>query len=384
MGALGDAIGRNGGRAPAAPAAAAPTPRAPDAGASQAPPTLAAARRGAALGACAAAATRSPSRSRSCTGTSADSPTRWRFATTSGSTCSCAAQRCCRNVTPSSRRSSGCCAWRGRGPSATAGRCGAPHSRGAVYCWQCGAALMERAEQPGTAGESTRWTWTRCSAGGGRRAGASGRAPCSAASAARRSLPTSATALSAALAPARGRRCSWRCCAASAPYARPSATSGPRRRPLPRRPRAGILGLPSPRVAAVLVLGFLGFGVLLGAGAASRAPDTLAAASRRPLKLLVARSAAASPASTVAVPAGRRCRRGTAGERTGSDTRTRRSRVVPVGRARRAPAHPRAPAPVKAPARAAAQAPAPVAARRGAARRRARLPRSSRRSSTCS
>jgi hypothetical protein len=32
--------------------------------------------------------------------------------------------------------------------SATAGscsRCAAPHSRGAVYCWQCGATLMERA-----------------------------------------------------------------------------------------------------------------------------------------------------------------------------------------------------------------------------------------------
>jgi hypothetical protein len=32
--------------------------------------------------------------------------------------------------------------------SATAGscpRCGAPHSRGAVYCWQCGVPLMERA-----------------------------------------------------------------------------------------------------------------------------------------------------------------------------------------------------------------------------------------------
>jgi hypothetical protein len=24
--------------------------------------------------------------------------------------------------------------------------CGAPHSRGAVFCWQCGASLMERAE----------------------------------------------------------------------------------------------------------------------------------------------------------------------------------------------------------------------------------------------
>src|SRR5271165_3240198 len=28
--------------------------------------------------------------------------------------------------------------------------CGAPHSRGAVFCWQCGAALMERAPAAGT------------------------------------------------------------------------------------------------------------------------------------------------------------------------------------------------------------------------------------------
>ena len=32
-------------------------------------------------------------------------------------------------------------------------RCGAPHSRGAVYCWQCGAALMERTEKPAAAEE---------------------------------------------------------------------------------------------------------------------------------------------------------------------------------------------------------------------------------------
>jgi hypothetical protein len=28
-------------------------------------------------------------------------------------------------------------------------QCGAPHSRGAVYCWQCGAALMERVRSAG-------------------------------------------------------------------------------------------------------------------------------------------------------------------------------------------------------------------------------------------
>jgi hypothetical protein len=34
--------------------------------------------------------------------------------------------------------------------------CGAPHSRGAVYCWQCGATLMERVGSTATgAGEDT-------------------------------------------------------------------------------------------------------------------------------------------------------------------------------------------------------------------------------------
>lgn len=37
--------------------------------------------------------------------------------------------------------------------------CGAPHSRGAAFCWQCGAALMERAQSsvlaPAREGEST-------------------------------------------------------------------------------------------------------------------------------------------------------------------------------------------------------------------------------------
>ena len=36
--------------------------------------------------------------------------------------------------------------------SASAGSCpgcGAPHSRGAVFCWQCGATLMQRAASAG-------------------------------------------------------------------------------------------------------------------------------------------------------------------------------------------------------------------------------------------
>jgi hypothetical protein len=30
------------------------------------------------------------------------------------------------------------------GAAGACGSCGAPHSRGAVFCWQCGASLMER------------------------------------------------------------------------------------------------------------------------------------------------------------------------------------------------------------------------------------------------
>jgi len=40
--------------------------------------------------------------------------------------------------------------------SASAGscsRCGAPHSRGAVFCWQCGATLMERSPSTNLGGE---------------------------------------------------------------------------------------------------------------------------------------------------------------------------------------------------------------------------------------
>jgi hypothetical protein len=42
--------------------------------------------------------------------------------------------------------------------SATIGNCphcAAPHSRGAVYCWQCGVALMERAPAAGSGAEDS-------------------------------------------------------------------------------------------------------------------------------------------------------------------------------------------------------------------------------------
>ena len=34
-------------------------------------------------------------------------------------------------------------------------RCGAPHSRGAVFCWQCGIALMERSGAPATGADGS-------------------------------------------------------------------------------------------------------------------------------------------------------------------------------------------------------------------------------------
>jgi len=64
-----------------------------------------------------------------------------------------------------------------------------------------------------------------------------------------------------------------------------------------RSPRASPLRVPSRRVSALLVLGFLGFGVLLGGAAGSRVSDTLAA-SVAPLKLVLAEQSSTSPESS--------------------------------------------------------------------------------------
>ncbi len=55
------------------------------------------------------------------------------------------------------------------------------------------------------------------------------------------------------------------------------------------------LSLPSPRVSALLVLAFVGFGVLLGSAAGSRVDDTLAASARPGVKLLL--PASSTPAA---------------------------------------------------------------------------------------
>ncbi len=60
--------------------------------------------------------------------------------------------------------------------------------------------------------------------------------------------------------------------------------------------RASDLRLPPPRASMLLVLVFLGFGVLLGGAAGSRVNDTLAA-SRQPLRLVLPGPSASTPAS---------------------------------------------------------------------------------------
>ncbi len=86
--------------------------------------------------------------------------------------------------------------------------------------------------------------------------------------------------------------------AGSAAAGHAGATGAPHDAPRasPRRGRGLGLTLPSPRVSAVLVLAFLGFGVLLGDAAASRVNDALTA-SRRDLKLLLGSRASATASS---------------------------------------------------------------------------------------
>ena len=106
------------------------------------------------------------------------------------------------------------------GAAGSCPHCSAPHSRGALFCWQCGAALME--PRPSSVlGEQDQST----------------------------------AVMDALLAPH-----------AAAPSA---------------------LRLPPPKASALLVLVFLGFGVLLGGVAGSRVQDTLAASARPQLKVLL-------------------------------------------------------------------------------------------------
>ncbi len=60
--------------------------------------------------------------------------------------------------------------------------------------------------------------------------------------------------------------------------------------------RIARLRLPSARVSALLVLGFLGFGIVIGSAVGSRADETLAASARPPLRIVL--PPASAPAST--------------------------------------------------------------------------------------
>jgi hypothetical protein len=108
--------------------------------------------------------------------------------------------------------------------SASAGSCpscAAPHSRGALFCWQCGATLMERAAPLATVAPE------------------------------------------------------------------PQSGSGSKSDSGPTPGSSGNSALPSSRMWAVLVLMFLGFGVLLGGVAGSPIQSTLAASSGRRVKLIL-------------------------------------------------------------------------------------------------
>jgi phosphatidylinositol-3-phosphatase len=70
----------------------------------------------------------------------------------------------------------------------------------------------------------------------------------------------------------------------------PPATDAP-------APSGSGLTLPSPRVSTLLVLMFLGFGVIVGSAARSRAADTLAASVHRPVKLILPQASASASTS---------------------------------------------------------------------------------------
>jgi hypothetical protein len=86
---------------------------------------------------------------------------------------------------------------------------------------------------------------------------------------------------------------------AHAPARAGSSPPAPAPAALPPARALGGLRLPSRRISAVLVLAFLGFGVLLGRAAESQVGGTLASA-RAPLKLVLPASGSSSPVSSTA------------------------------------------------------------------------------------
>lgn len=84
---------------------------------------------------------------------------------------------------------------------------------------------------------------------------------------------------------------------AAPPAADPQPEPAPTLAPEGARPQG--LSLPAPRISALLVLVFLGFGILIGGAAGPRVSDTLAS-SRPPLRLLLPRAVASTVPTTTA------------------------------------------------------------------------------------
>jgi phosphatidylinositol-3-phosphatase len=156
--------------------------------------------------------------------------------------------------------------------------CSAPHSRGAVYCWQCGQQLME-STAPQTLPAGAR---PPESSGASEGEAPTERLPAIAAAAA---MPAAADALG-------GERGAS---GAAAPGAAASEPAGPSSGDAAGSSPGAASGLPSPRVSALLVLVFLAFGTILGGAAGSRVDETLAASA--PERLLLPAAAPSTQAS---------------------------------------------------------------------------------------
>jgi len=81
----------------------------------------------------------------------------------------------------------------------------------------------------------------------------------------------------------------------------PAAAQAPISPPVAPRSFGSGLTLPTPRVSALLVLVFLGFGMLMGSAASPHVDATLAASARRPLKLILPQATASAGSTSTPV-----------------------------------------------------------------------------------
>ena len=215
------------------------------------------------------------------------------------------------------------------GAPGTCPSCAAPHSRGALYCWQCGATLMERRRASAARRPQRRWTPAP-------RAPSARRGEHAASSDAGRAAALQRSALLPGV--RRARRRAQRTAGGAAGARRRTISRdadgvrrghrrhGRQRRPARRRRarwRAATpaRGCPRRSCRRWLLAVFLGFGVLLGGAAGSRVEDTLAVGALAPEggapeRRAPAAPAAGAPASTAAAS------EATAGVRTRSDPGT--------------------------------------------------------------